>query len=79
VARRRRDTAVVEVDQRPVGVERALNLGPVQLVLGDLERRPAAGDDVRLEELREGVLAEHGEGHAGQGEAANERAATGGH
>ena len=44
VRRRRAAAAVVQVDHRAVEVERALDLAPVRLVLGDADRRrrPAA-------------------------------------
>jgi len=56
--RRGADAAVVEVDEAPVGVEGATDLGPVILVAGDLARRPRAGDRAGPRQPRQCIGAE---------------------
>ena len=71
--RRRGDAAIVEVDHGAVGVESALDLAPVCLVVGHGRGRATfAGDFVGPEEIAEGVLAKNGGNRDGAGEALDE-------
>jgi hypothetical protein len=57
--------AVVEIDHRPIERERALDVAPVTLVLGDVVRRPIAERAGRLGDQFDAVVIEDEGGRAG--------------
>jgi len=78
VGRRGGDPPVVEIDHHAVGVERALDLRPVALVIGEGGRGTVPGHEVRADELRHGALGEDREGEARPGEPGEEVTTRGG-
>ncbi len=73
VSRRGADTAVIEVDDRPIGVERALDLRPVIFVAREVTGRLALRVARRTERPSDRVTPERREGRPG-GERAHEPA-----
>ena len=73
VRRRRRASAVIQIDHRAIQIECPLNLAPVCLIFSELLRGPIAGNRIRFEQLPECILAHHRQCNAGASQTAHER------